>query len=94
MDVINENEDHFLSSLQRGSRLILRTLSRKDYKHGVFPASVVWSLHRDLGFPLDLVDLMLEEQGVQVDRPGLDRLIAQNQKVKILRQGLVPENRN
>ncbi|XP_074487311.1 alanine--tRNA ligase, mitochondrial [Sebastes fasciatus] len=81
MDVINENEAHFLSSLQQGSRLIHRTLNRKDYKHGVFPASVAWSLHRDLGFPLDLVDLMLEERGVQVDRQQLDRLIADNQKV-------------
>ncbi|KAG7217976.1 hypothetical protein INR49_008232 [Caranx melampygus] len=81
MDVINENEDHFLSSLQQGSRLIHRTLHRMDYKHGLFPASVAWSLHRDLGFPLDLVDLMLEEQGVQVDRQELDRLIAENHKV-------------
>uniref|UniRef100_A0A3Q3AGJ3 Alanine--tRNA ligase n=1 Tax=Kryptolebias marmoratus TaxID=37003 RepID=A0A3Q3AGJ3_KRYMA len=38
-------------------------------------ASVAWSLHRDLGFPLDLVDLMLAERGVQVDRQELDRLI-------------------
>lgn len=45
-------------------------------------AAVVWSLHRDLGFPLDLVDLMLEERGVQVDRQELDRLIAENHKVK------------
>ncbi|XP_030598859.1 alanine--tRNA ligase, mitochondrial isoform X2 [Archocentrus centrarchus] len=81
MDVINENEAHFLSSLQQGSRLIERTLSRKDYKHGDFPASVAWSLHRDLGFPLDLVDLILEERGVQVDRQELDHLIAENQKV-------------
>lgn len=81
MDVINENEAHFLSSLQQGSRLIHRALHRKDYKHGVFPASVAWSLHRDLGFPLDLVDLMLEEKGVQVDREELDRLMAENQKV-------------
>uniref|UniRef100_A0A7N8WL66 Alanine--tRNA ligase n=1 Tax=Mastacembelus armatus TaxID=205130 RepID=A0A7N8WL66_9TELE len=76
-DIINENEAHFLSSLQQGSRLILRTLNSVDYKHGVFPASVAWSLHRDLGFPLDLVDLMLEERGVQVDRQELDRLITE-----------------
>uniref|UniRef100_A0AAX7UZK9 Alanine--tRNA ligase n=1 Tax=Astatotilapia calliptera TaxID=8154 RepID=A0AAX7UZK9_ASTCA len=83
VDIINENEAHFLSSLQQGSRLIERTLSRKDYKHGVFPASVAWSLHRDLGFPLDLVDLILEERGVHVDRQELDRLIAENQKVAL-----------
>ncbi|KAK5898602.1 hypothetical protein CesoFtcFv8_008163 [Champsocephalus esox] len=78
-DVINDGEAHFLSSLQRGSRLILRTLNTKNYKDGFFPASVVWSLHRNLGFPLDLVDLMLEERGVQVDQDGLQRLISESQ---------------
>ncbi|KAL3995717.1 nicolin-1 [Sarotherodon galilaeus] len=82
VDIINENEAHFLSSLRQGSRLIERTLSRKDYKRGAFPASVAWSLHRDLGFPLDLVDLILEERGVRVDRQELDRLIAENQKLQ------------
>ncbi|XP_060951605.1 alanine--tRNA ligase, mitochondrial [Limanda limanda] len=81
MDIINENEAQFLASLQQGGRLILRTLNKMDHTHGVFPAPVVWSLHRDLGFPLDLVDLMLEERGVRVDRQDLDRLIAGNQKV-------------
>ncbi|KAK1875922.1 Alanine--tRNA ligase, partial [Dissostichus eleginoides] len=33
-DVINDGEAHFLSSLQRGSRLILRTLNMKNYKDG------------------------------------------------------------
>lgn len=37
MDVINENEVQFLSSLEQGGRLIHRTLSRMDYKHAVFP---------------------------------------------------------
>lgn len=45
------------------------------------PASVAWSLHRDLGFPLDLVDLMLEETGVQVDRCELDRLMEEHRQV-------------
>ncbi|XP_056266871.1 alanine--tRNA ligase, mitochondrial [Pseudoliparis swirei] len=89
MDVINDNEAHFLSSLQQGSRLIHRALHREDYKHGVFPASVAWSLHRDLGFPLDLVDLMLEEKGVQVDREELDRLMAESHEVSSgLRSGV------
>lgn len=83
--------------------MIHRTLSKKDYKHGVFPgqqflqlqitsdtltykcacvsAAVAWSLHRDLGFPLDLVDLMLEERGVRVDHQELNILITENNKV-------------
>lgn len=119
MDVIDENEAHFLSSLQRGSRLIQRTLNRKDCKDGVFPgqspggtclvgrnregaeswqnlnpclcvcmcvpASVAWSLHRDLGFPLDLVDLMLEDTGVHVDHQELDRLMEEHRQVKTYR---------
>ncbi|XP_014910232.1 alanine--tRNA ligase, mitochondrial isoform X1 [Poecilia latipinna] len=77
-DIINENEGHFLSSLQRGSRLIQRTCLRTG--SGPFPAAVAWSLYRDLGFPLDLVDLMLEERGIQVDRQELDRLVSHEQK--------------
>ncbi|XP_029009476.1 alanine--tRNA ligase, mitochondrial isoform X2 [Betta splendens] len=81
IDIINENEAQFLSSLQQGTRLIQRTLSRMDHRQEAFPASVAWSLHRDLGFPLDLVDLMLEERGVQVDGQELERLISDHQKV-------------
>uniref|UniRef100_A0A3Q3AEM3 alanine--tRNA ligase n=1 Tax=Kryptolebias marmoratus TaxID=37003 RepID=A0A3Q3AEM3_KRYMA len=88
MDIINENEAHFLSSLRQGSRLLQRTLSRRDYRDRLFPASVAWSLHRDLGFPLDLVDLMLAERGVQVDRQELDRLIAENQRALIQQAGV------
>ncbi|KAM9857578.1 alanine--tRNA ligase, mitochondrial [Aulostomus maculatus] len=81
VDVINENEAQFLSSLQQGTRLINRTVNKMEDKNGGFPASVAWSLHRNLGFPLDLVDLMLEERGLQVDHQELDRLIADNQRV-------------
>lgn len=45
-------------------------------------ASVAWCLHRDLGFPLDLVDIMLEEKDVQVDREELNRLMEESQKVR------------
>ncbi|RVE76803.1 hypothetical protein OJAV_G00012440 [Oryzias javanicus] len=81
MEVINENEDQFLASLQHGSRIIHRTLQNRECRKTGFPASVAWTLHRDLGFPLDLVDMMLEEKGVQVNRQDLDRLISENQKV-------------
>uniref|UniRef100_A0A3B3V959 Alanine--tRNA ligase n=1 Tax=Poecilia latipinna TaxID=48699 RepID=A0A3B3V959_9TELE len=83
-DIINENEGHFLSSLQRGSRLIQRTCLRTG--SGPFPAAVAWSLYRDLGFPLDLVDLMLEERGIQVDRQELDRLVSHEQKMRAEQQ--------
>ncbi|XP_078256076.1 alanine--tRNA ligase, mitochondrial [Rhinoraja longicauda] len=73
MDVIEEGETAFLSSLVRGRRVFDRTL-RKMGDRESFPADVAWSLHRNLGFPLDLVGLMLDEKAVAMDTEGLDRL--------------------
>lgn len=52
---------------------------------------MAWSLYRDLGFPLDLVDLMLEERGVLLDRQELDRLITENNKVCSLQISFVAQ---
>lgn len=80
VDVIDENEAQFLTALRQGTRLIHRTV-RNLQPGATFPASVAWSLHRDLGFPLDLVDLVLDERGLRVDPEELDRIKAQNQVV-------------
>lgn len=50
-----------------------------------FPkAQVAWSLSMsgDLGLPLDLVELMLEEKGVQLDSAGLARLAQEEAQVQ------------
>ncbi|XP_072406597.1 alanine--tRNA ligase, mitochondrial [Chiloscyllium punctatum] len=73
MDTINENEAAFLSSLHRGRRIIDRTLQKMDNSQS-FPVDVAWSLHRNLGFPLDLISLMLEEKAVNVDTEALRQL--------------------
>lgn len=80
MDVIDENEAQFLTSLKQGTRLIQKSLHNMS-PGDLFPAHVAWSLHRDLGFPLDLVELVLEEKGVQVDREELDQIRDRNQVV-------------
>uniref|UniRef100_A0A671E751 Alanine--tRNA ligase n=1 Tax=Rhinolophus ferrumequinum TaxID=59479 RepID=A0A671E751_RHIFE len=74
-NLVSEDEVAFLASLQRGRRIIDRTLRRLG-PSDVFPAQVAWSLSMsgDLGLPLDLVELMLEEKGVQLDSAGLARL--------------------
>ncbi|XP_012496394.1 PREDICTED: alanine--tRNA ligase, mitochondrial [Propithecus coquereli] len=73
--LVSEDEAAFLASLQRGRRIIDRTVSRLG-PSDVFPAEVAWSLSLsgNLGLPLDLVELMLEEKGVQLDTAGLERL--------------------
>ncbi|XP_054425412.1 alanine--tRNA ligase, mitochondrial [Pteronotus mesoamericanus] len=74
-NLVSEEETAFLASLQRGRQIIDRTLRRLG-PSDVFPAEVAWSLSMsgDLGLPLDLVELMLEEKGVQLDSAGLARL--------------------
>ncbi|KAJ6666815.1 hypothetical protein lerEdw1_018817 [Lerista edwardsae] len=82
MNIINENEDAFLSSLSRGRRVINRTVQQMDHSK-IFPVEVAWSLYSNLGFPLDLIGLMLEEKGIQLDRAALDQLAQEDAERKI-----------
>uniref|UniRef100_A0A4W4HSH6 Alanine--tRNA ligase n=1 Tax=Electrophorus electricus TaxID=8005 RepID=A0A4W4HSH6_ELEEL len=75
VEIININETQFLASLRQGRRVIDRTLSKMD-RDDEFPAPVAWALHHNLGFPLDLIYLMLEERSATLDRLGLERLAA------------------
>ncbi|XP_020640745.3 alanine--tRNA ligase, mitochondrial [Pogona vitticeps] len=81
MNIINENEAAFLSSLSRGRSVIDKTLQQMEHSK-VFPVEVAWSLYNHLGFPLDLIGLMLEEKGVQLDSIALDRLIQEEAERK------------
>ncbi|EDM18733.1 alanyl-tRNA synthetase like (predicted) [Rattus norvegicus] len=74
-NLVSEDEAAFLASLQRGRRIIDRTVKRLG-PSDLFPAEVAWSLSLsgNLGIPLDLVQLMLEEKGVKLDTAGLEQL--------------------
>ncbi|XP_008948129.1 PREDICTED: alanine--tRNA ligase, mitochondrial, partial [Merops nubicus] len=81
MDVINENEAAFLSSLGRGRRVIERTVQQMGPDES-FPAEVAWSLYGNLGFPLDLINLMLEEKGISLDSAAFNKLAQEDAKQK------------
>ncbi|XP_035376745.1 alanine--tRNA ligase, mitochondrial isoform X2 [Electrophorus electricus] len=81
VEIININETQFLASLRQGRRVIDRTLSKMD-RDDEFPAPVAWALHHNLGFPLDLIYLMLEERSATLDRLGLERLAARQEKLQ------------
>ncbi|XP_010212319.1 PREDICTED: alanine--tRNA ligase, mitochondrial, partial [Tinamus guttatus] len=80
-DIINENEAAFLSSLERGRRVIERTVQHMEPSTD-FPAEVAWSLYGNLGFPLDLIDLMLEEKGIRLDSAAFDELALEDARRK------------
>ncbi|KAK2513377.1 Aars2 [Columba livia] len=81
MDIINENEAAFLSSLERGRRIIERTVQQMEPSTN-FPAEVAWSLYANLGFPLDLIDLMLEEKGISLDSAAFNELALEDAERK------------
>ncbi|NXJ06813.1 SYAM protein, partial [Odontophorus gujanensis] len=81
MDIINENEVAFLSSLERGRRIIERTVQQMKPSTD-FPAEVAWSLYGNLGFPLDLIDLMLEEKGIRLDSAAFNELVLEDAERK------------
>lgn len=45
-------------------------------------ADVAWSLYGNLGFPLDLIDLMLEEKGIRLDSDAFNELVLEDAKVR------------
>ncbi|XP_063774948.1 alanine--tRNA ligase, mitochondrial [Pseudophryne corroboree] len=85
MRIINENEEAFLISLQRGSHIIDRTL-QEEGSQKPFPVNVAWSLYRNLGFPLDLITLMLEERGSSLDKAAVEQLAVEEAEMKVRNQ--------
>jgi len=65
MDVINEEEEQFLKTLNHGKRLFEKTV--KNMSGTVIPGDVAWRLYDTYGFPSDLTTLMAEERSLSVD---------------------------
>jgi alanyl-tRNA synthetase len=65
-DVINEEEEQFLKTLTRGQKLLEKTIAKLENTKN-FPGDVAWRLYDTYGFPIDLTQLICEENGLFVD---------------------------
>ena len=72
--VIKEEEDSFLRTLENGIKL-LDSLVKKAKKEGktILNGADAFTLYDTYGFPLDLTELILREQGMTVDQEGFDK---------------------
>lgn len=92
-DIINEEEVQFLKTLNRGRRLLERTIKKMgDSK--VLPGDVAWRMYDTYGFPIDLTQLMMEEYGMSVDMDSYEECKKQAQLASQGTSGIVDDQIN
>ncbi len=71
--VIKEEEDSFLRTLETGIRLLEKMIDETGKNGGkTIEGSNAFTLYDTYGFPLDLTELILRENGMEVDKEGFD----------------------
>ncbi|HTW86545.1 MAG TPA: alanine--tRNA ligase [Candidatus Binataceae bacterium] len=86
-------EIRFGETLDRGLQLIEEWRDRlRDLKSKRFPGDVAFQLHDTYGFPLDLTQDILRDDGIEVDVAGFERLMdEQRERGRAARKGLQRE---
>lgn len=71
--VIKEEEEAFLRTLDKGIRLLDSFIKKiKEEGKTELPGTDAFVLYDTYGFPLDLTELILREQGMTIDHKGFD----------------------
>ena len=72
--VIKEEEESFLRTLENGIKLLdSRIKKAKSENKSVLDGADAFTLYDTYGFPLDLTELILRENGMTVDQEGFDK---------------------
>jgi alanyl-tRNA synthetase len=71
--VIKDEEDIFLRTLENGIRLLEKTVGEcRAEGRTVISGREAFVLYDTYGFPVDLTELILKENGMSIDKPGFD----------------------
>ncbi len=75
-DIIREEEASFLKTLDRGIKLFAEAAEKaRSQRHGRITGEDAFRLHDTYGFPIDLTELMAEEEGLTIDLGEYERLM-------------------
>ncbi|MDO5571820.1 MAG: alanine--tRNA ligase [Bacteroidales bacterium] len=82
--VIKEEEDAFLRTLETGIKMLDKVMEEtKEANKDVVDGKVAFVLYDTYGFPLDLTELILRENGLVVDKEEFDKnMQAQKQRAR------------
>ncbi|CCJ30352.1 unnamed protein product [Pneumocystis jirovecii] len=71
LDILDMEEASFAKTLDRGEKMFDKYLQNAIVKNTkVLPGKDVWSLYETYGFPIDLIDLIAKEKGMEIDQKG------------------------
>jgi alanyl-tRNA synthetase len=80
-EVIKEEEDVFLRTLENGIRLLDKIVKENKAKNKTeIQGEEAFVLYDTYGFPLDLTELILKENGMSLDKNGFDRQMQQQKE--------------
>ena len=72
-EILDEEEASFAKTLDRGEKLFEKyAAAAKETPARTLDGKQVWRLYDTYGFPVDLTELMAEEQGLKIDTPGFE----------------------
>jgi alanyl-tRNA synthetase len=81
VQVVTDEEERFGEMLDRGLELIRKERNRlKETEQGVLPPDVAFKLYDTYGFPLDLTQDVLRDDGIEVDVEGFERLMEEQRE--------------
>ncbi|QSL64164.1 hypothetical protein MERGE_000319 [Pneumocystis wakefieldiae] len=81
-DVLDAEEASFSKTLERGEKMLdkyLQNTMEKGTK--VLCGTDVWSLYETYGFPVDLINLVAEEKGMEIDYEGFKDAEARSKEI-------------
>ena len=70
-EIIHNEENKFLETLDKGIEILEKEISRMDSK--VIPGDIVFKLHDTFGFPFDLTADIAREQDLELDEEGFNQ---------------------
>ncbi|SCU82138.1 LAFA_0C09274g1_1 [Lachancea sp. 'fantastica'] len=73
-EILDEEEASFAKTLDRGEKLFEKyAQAALETEAKTLDGLQVWRLYDTYGFPVDLTELMAEEQGLKIDGPGFEK---------------------